>query len=333
MAFGTGGFGSFSTEPDNQDPFVQNPDTTGGQPAPAAGGCDCANIAYEYGSKCYKQCSGGGNNPHSGACPPGTPAGPAACCPSGTVWRDDDQKCEAPDARQQRGEDTCRNVDVTCPDNYAPWCDFDSATVKCAYCPGCENAAGPKKAKTAGGGGGGGGQQYQAPSDPAAGQAQVIWQQILARLNGGSRYTPEVMQQLSSQSKSDQEAQASRLTEQSNADLASRGILRSGIAAAAQRGIRADVSTAAMGNNTQILKAKIDADYQDKTQAISEGMNWLNSLRDYVARVSATKAQYDVGMSNITLGYARLQQELETMREQYLQQVNLLVLGRNLPQA
>ena len=56
-------------------------------------------------------------------------------------------------------------------------------------------------------------------------------------------------------------------------------------------------------------RAKIDADFQDKTQAINDGMNWLNSLRSFTATMAATRAQKQVAMANIQLGYQQLQHQ------------------------
>lgn len=261
----------------------------------------------------------------SGECPEGTPGGYAACCPDGPngqrVWRPDTKTCEYEDDRQKRGEDTCRDnggQPINCGPGKASWCNFTTGRQECV------NSSG-------GGGGGKGGGAFGRPAepapDPALAQSQTIWQEILKRLQAPSRYTPEVMQSLAGETKMGTEMQANRLTEQSNADLASRGMLRSGPAAAAQRGIRSDVSGMNLQGWNQILRAKVDADYTDKTQAIKEGMDWVNSLRDYIARSAATQAQKDSAMANVQLGYARLAQEMEQLRESYAQQLSLLQIS------
>jgi hypothetical protein len=48
--------------------------------------------------------------------------------------------------------------------------------------------------------------------------------------------------------------------------------------------------------------------------------------------MASTQAQREVAMAQITLAYARLQQELDMMREQYAQQLQLLLTGQGLGQ-
>lgn len=301
-----------------------------GAPDVSAQACDCARD-YAPGSRCDQQCNGGSGGGDTGgggaACPEGTPGGYADCCPPGPngqrVWRPDTKTCEYEDDRQKRGEDTCRDnggQPITCPPGYASWCNFTTGLQECARVSG--GGGGGK----GGGGGGGGAGAYSQPPDPALAQSGVVWEQILKRLQAPSRYTPEVMQSLAGETKLGSERAANTLTEQSNADLASRGLLRSGPAAQAQRGIRADVAGLNLQGWNTILRAKIDADYQDKTQAIKEGMDWVNSLRDYIARSAATQAQKDAAMANVKLGYARLSQEMDQLRESYAQQISLILL-------
>lgn len=178
------------------------------------------------------------------------------------------------------------------------------------------------------GGGGGAGGVAGKPlsfSDPANLQSDVIWQQILKRLNAPSRYTPEVMSGFMSEAKLRGDQQQNLQLQASDESLQRRGILRSDIAAGAEREIRGQASTALLSEQNKLNRAKIDADFQDKSQAIKEGMDWINSLRDYVARMSGTKAQYDVGMANVQLGYARLAQEMDYLREQYAQNLTLCI--------
>jgi len=267
--------------------------------------------------------------PGTGNCPAGTPAGPASCCPTGTVWRPDTSKCEAPDERSKAGKETCTDyaarAALGCPE-YAIWCDFDTAEFKCDW---NTARAGPGSGKPGGGGGGGGGGGKgggKGPLDPALLQSNIIWQEILKRLQAPSRYTPHVMSSLMGGTKLAAEGAANRQEQAAMADMARRGVLRSGLAGAAFRDIRATTEGNILAERNKILKAKIDADYEDKTTAIKEGMDWLNSLRSFVASMSATAAQKDAAMANIQLGYARLTQEMQMMREQYQQQVNYWII-------
>lgn len=258
----------------------------------------------------------------TGPCPAGTPNGPASCCPAGTVWRNDTKKCEAPDERSRNDQDTCAPVPGSRWHGGAPgpnyWCDFDTMEWKVGFGGGANQ-----------GGAGGAGKSAappRPPADPGASQADVIWQAILKRLNSPSRYTPEVMSGLLGQTRLSAERQAATRLDEARAGLVHRNMLRAPFAAAAERGIRGDVYAQVLAMQNNIARAKIDADYNDKTAAIQEGMEWLNSLRQFVAQTSATAAQREIGLANINLGYARLAQEMEVLRESYQQKVQFCVL-------
>jgi hypothetical protein len=155
----------------------------------------------------------------------------------------------------------------------------------------------------------------------------TIWQALLARLNGGSRYTPGVVSGLMGQAKLTAEAGGEQQRQAALEDAATRGIARSSVINPAFREIRAGVSSQLLQTQNQIQKAKIDADFQDKTETLNQMLEWLNSLRQHQASMASTSAQRDVGMANITLGYARLQQEMQMMQEQYQQQLSMVMLG------
>lgn len=336
MAFNT--FSTTPTKPALPNPVARNT-TVGSTSTPFSsavpGGqpCKCDTIQYGPGTRCYEECgsglghdpTGGGTTttpPVTGTCPPNTPPGRAPCCPDGKVWRDDDKVCEFEDDRQKRGEDTCRGTPVNCPPGQGGWCDFTDAQFKCA-----PDGSGPGNDKSGARGGGGGGGNMQFLPDLAAGPSGEIWKTILARLNGASRYTPEVMSGLLGGTKLNAENQATSLTAQSNADLAGRNLARSTIGATAQREIRAGVSNTVLQEWGKIQRSKIDADFQDKSEAIKEGLDWINSLRDFIARSNATNAARESSMANINLGYARLQQEMNQLRERYAQQLQLCIIS------
>ena len=185
---------------------------------------------------------------------------------------------------------------------------------------------GPGGGRGGRGGRGGPGGPGRQPGD-MAGASDTVWQAILGRLKGGTRYTPEAMQTMMGALKAQAEGQAQGQTAEAQADLAARGLARSSIGAGQQLAIRQNVGNQMLQASAGIQKAKIDADYQDKTAAIEEGISWLNSLRDYVSRMAATEAQKEAAMANIELGYAQLQSQFDMMREQYAQQLQSFGLG------
>lgn len=269
----------------------------------------------------------GGGNPGNPPNPPGGGNGQPGQCPAGEVWRPDSHMgipgpgCEPPDWRSKQGLETCTGARPEGCIDECVWCDFNDAQFKCD--PNCNTLGGYGHGGGGGGGGKGGGKGGGGVLDPGQLASEELWKAIMARLNGQTRYTPEVMSSLLGGVKTTAEAQGQQLLKQSDADLALRGIARSGVAASAARDINQNTANQILGSKNAILKAKIDADYQDKNQAIRDGLDWLNSLRDFVARMTATKAQKDAAMANIALGYAKLQQELELLREQYALQTQL----------
>ena len=275
--------------------------------------------------------------------PPMPPAGPGNC-PAGQVWRADTKQCEAPDARSVAGKETCTGPMPQCGNGQAAWCNFDTMQWECAQSQfsdaerlrllnkrRAEMGKPPLSALPGGGGGGGAGGAGGAGSSlgaiPGLQEGQTLWQSILGRLQGGTRYTPEVMASLLGQEKLSADQQAIQQTEAANADLAQRGLGRSPAAAAAIQRIGIGANASVLQGRNAIIRAKIDADFQDKSAAIDEGQKWLDSLRSYVASITATKAQRDAAMANIALGYARLQQELDVMREQYQQKLQFCLLN------
>jgi hypothetical protein len=146
--------------------------------------------------------------------------------------------------------------------------------------------------------------------------ADAIWKAIEARLNGGTRYTPEVMAAFNAQNKMTAEGQAQNQLQQADEDMAARGVLRSSNQNAARRDIRGQSQAQVLQGQNEIAKAKIDADYADKSEAIKQGQEWLNSLRDHIIRTESNAIQRELGLANIELAYKRLEQEAELQKQQ-----------------
>jgi hypothetical protein len=157
--------------------------------------------------------------------------------------------------------------------------------------------------------------------------SQEVWQAIMGRLKGGTRYTPEVVSSLLGEAKMQAGQGKTQQTEEALANAARRGMARSPTQNAMFRDINARASGQLLNTRNQISRAKIDADFQDKTEAINSAQKWLDSMRDFVARMEGTQAQREAAMANVTLGYARLRQEMDKMRELYAQQLNSSLFG------
>ncbi len=157
--------------------------------------------------------------------------------------------------------------------------------------------------------------------------SQKVWKSIMDRLNGESRYSPEVVSALQGQIKMQAEQGKTQQTDEALANMASRGMARSGNQNAVFRDINARASGQVLGAQNDIAKAKIDADFQDKSAALQSAQQWLDSMRQYTATMTGTQAQKEAAMANISLGYARLKQEMDMMREQYAMGMNSTMFG------
>jgi hypothetical protein len=66
-----------------------------------------------------------------------------------------------------------------------------------------------------------------------------------------------------------------------NTSLARRGLLRTGIAAKAEKDLRAEGMKAYSKGVRELIMKKMDAEFDDKMKAMDTGINWLNSSRNY----------------------------------------------------
>lgn len=137
-------------------------------------------------------------------------------------------------------------------------------------------------------------------------------------LSAPSRYTPEALQALYGEIT----RQASNRIQQGSAavraDAARRNMQRAGSTGASLLDVRNQAETAQGQANVGVLTAKINADHQDKLDAIDRAQRYLDSLRDseYRMQLSAEqRRQYD---SNLALSYAQLDQQ-RTLLEMNLQ--------------
>lgn len=230
------------------------------------------------------------------------------------------------------GRTECASKPDDCPEGFRVLGNDRSGTARCLPA-GSFTDGGPGGGGIGGGGGGGIGGAGGAggAGGPGSGlydqQNDFLWQALLKRLEGGSRFTPDVMSSLQGDIKRSSELQSRTAQEQSNADLASRGLARSGIAADQAREIRQGASGQVLQARSALLKAKVDADYQDQSDTLNQMQNWLNSARQSVLQSRATEYQKQIAMAQIELGYAQLQQQFDILREQYAQQLATMGLG------
>lgn len=161
----------------------------------------------------------------------------------------------------------------------------------------------------AAGGGAGAGAGAPAPSGggDTSGLGSMMETNLKKMLAGGdSRYSPQAMQGLLAQIKQNVESQRKTQLRQSGEEAAARGMSRSG-----QTGVDAAKINAASGASftnqyAGVLKAKIDADRQDKLDALDRSQKYLDSLRDELYRRDMSANQRQQFQANLDLAYANL---------------------------
>jgi hypothetical protein len=169
-----------------------------------------------------------------------------------------------------------------------------------------------------GGGAGGGGSSSSsttASSSPAGGDfANLLQKNLEAMLRGGeSRYNPQAVQGLLAAIKQRVESSKSTQQRQAAEEAAGRGMSRSGRTgtnlAAIGRGAEAQFT----GEYANVLKNKIDADYQDKVAAIDRSQKYLDSLRDELYRRDMSAIQRQQFQANLDLAYANIRAQREAL--------------------
>jgi hypothetical protein len=146
------------------------------------------------------------------------------------------------------------------------------------------------------------------------------------RLSQGSRWNPETLATTLGAVKAGAEDQATAQTQDYNQNLASGGLARSAVGNQGYRDIRANAGNQVLQARSQILKAKVDADYQDQTDTLGKMQDWINGRRNAILTSNQTEAQKRIALAQIQLGYTQLQQQLDMLREEYAQKLSLIGL-------
>jgi hypothetical protein len=172
----------------------------------------------------------------------------------------------------------------------------------------------PDSPAGSGGSGSGGGSQPAPVALPGGDVEADILAYIQSALKGSpSGYTDEVLAALTGKAKREEEGRRAADTEGFNEDLAGRNLFRSGIAARGALGIRNEASARYSGRVQGIYVEKQRQDAQMKLQYIGLLEKWLADRRDYLLRKEGNDIQRQIGLAQITLGYAKLAQEKELL--------------------
>ena len=121
-----------------------------------------------------------------------------------------------------------------------------------------------------------------------------------------SRYSPQAMQGLLASIKQQIEASKSNQVRQAQGEAAGRGMSRSGQTGTNLAAIRRGADATFTGQYAGVLKAKIDADRQDKLDALDRSQKYLDSMRDELYRRDMSAIQRQQFQANLDLAYANL---------------------------
>lgn len=161
-------------------------------------------------------------------------------------------------------------------------------------------------AAPAGGGGGGGGD-----ASGLSGQMEGVLKTMLA--GGNSRYSPEAMQGLLAQIKQRIESSKSTQLRQAKEEAAGRGMSRSGRTGTKLGEIRRGAEAEFTNQYGNTLRAKIDADRQDKLDAIDRSQKYLDSMRDELYRRDMSAIQRQQFKANLDLAYANIKNQRQML--------------------
>jgi len=183
----------------------------------------------------------------------------------------------------------------------------------------------------AGGGGGAGGGAGAGLSGPgpsgggdASGLSSLMEANLKGMLAGGTRYTPEAMQGLLAAIKQRIERSKEHQLRQSQGDAASRGMARSGASLSRADDIRRGAEASFTGEYANVLRAKIDADRQDKLDALDRSQKYLDSMRDELYRRDMSAIQRQQFKANLDLAYANIAAQRNNMMAGFQQQRDML---------
>jgi len=213
--------------------------------------------------------------------------------------------------------------DSSCPPN-TPYRSYTDNT--CVEKPIDSNTqqAGGGSGGAGGGGGAAGGPQPSGGGDPSglSGQMEGVLKGMLA--GGTSRYSPEAMQGLLAQIKQRIESSKSTQLRQAESEAAGRGMSRSGRTGTNLGAIRRGAEAEFTGQYGNTLRAKIDADRQDKNDALDRAQRYLDSMRDEFYRRDMSAIQRQQFKANLDLAYANITAQRNNMRESFQQQKDML---------
>jgi hypothetical protein len=188
------------------------------------------------------------------------------------------------------------------------------------------DGAGGGGARAAGAGGGGlGGFGFTDLFSIGGPQSQFIWNSLQNIIQGGGgRYNPQVVAALEGKAKAAQQAAIEAGTRGVRREAARTGVARSPFLSRPIGDVRraADVEFGQQVQQIQVDKATTD--FQDRMAALNAAQNWLNSLRDYVAKLDVNQVQREQIAAQLKLGFANIDAQKALLAQKFGYDMQLL---------
>lgn len=240
-------------------------------------------------------------------------------CPSNAPFR---TERPGPGGAAFSGPDRCVEKPDNCPEGFRVIGNDSNGSAKCLPQGDAAFGGGGRSPGFNPAGPGGGGGSFSAlggigaPGSAGAGGIDDALQKIIMGQlqNPVSRYTPEAMATLLSGTKATAEDQAQMERDAAIEDAASRGVLGAGATGTQLSNIRSSANRTVAGEQQNIARAKIDADYQDRITAIQQAQQYLDQTRDWLYKQQMRGDQRQQLEANIALAYARLQQDWDMLQ-------------------
>jgi hypothetical protein len=136
---------------------------------------------------------------------------------------------------------------------------------------------------------------------------------IKALLEGGSRFTPGVLADITGKNKLTEQAQIAGQTDALRQSQAARGVISSPFAAAQEARVVQGAGAEFGAGQRDLRLQKAATDFSDKLQALGTAQQWLNGLRQYALGMDSNNVQREGILANLTLGRERIQAEMQQL--------------------
>lgn len=177
-----------------------------------------------------------------------------------------------------------------------------------------------------GGGPGGGPGGPGGPQIDLSGDINTQIAEALQRIfqGGETRFSPEVMADITAGQKSLEQAQIQQGTQAANEDAAARGLAFSGVGAAQAGQARSQAQQTFAQGQREARQQKAFYDFEDKMGALGKAQEWLNSLRQYSLGLEQNAIAREQINASILIARERIAADAQQLMQQLNSQRDLL---------